>query len=42
MFQGYIAAEANHTDDAKLKRQLDKLFDKLQTFLDEYDDQSKE
>ncbi len=37
--QGYIAAEANHTDDKKLQRKLDKLFDKLQYYMDKYDDQ---
>jgi hypothetical protein len=25
---GFIAAEANHTDDKKLEKKLDKLFDK--------------
>ncbi len=37
--QGYVAAEANHTSDAKLRKRLDKLFDKFQKFLDTYDDQ---
>lgn len=37
--QGYVAAEANHTPDKKLQKRLDKLFEKLQTFLDRYDDQ---
>lgn len=37
--QGYVAAEANHTRDAKLRKRLDKLFDKFQKFLDTYDDQ---
>jgi len=37
--QGYIAAEANHSDDMKLQKELDKIFDKLQVYLDTYDDQ---
>jgi hypothetical protein len=36
--QGNIAAEANHTRDAKLRNRLDKIFAKLQGFLDKYDD----
>jgi hypothetical protein len=39
--QGYVAAEANHTNNAKLRKELDRLFDKLQVFLDTYDDQSE-
>ena len=39
--QGYVAAEANHTNDAKLQKKLDRLFAKLQVFLDTYDDQSE-
>ena len=39
--QGYIAAEANHCDDRKLQKELDLLFDKLQEFLDSYDDQEE-
>lgn len=38
--QGYVAAEANHTPEKKLQKRLDKLFEKLQTFLDRYDDQN--
>ena len=34
--QGYVAAEANHTEDAKLEKELDRLFDKLQSYLDKY------
>ena len=34
--QGYIAAEANHTRNSKLERELDQLFDKLQALLDEH------
>ena len=39
--QGHVAATSNHTDDPKLERRLSKLFDKLQRFLDEYDDHSE-
>lgn len=39
--QGYVAAEANHTNDKKLERELDKLSDKLQVYLDCYDDQDE-
>jgi hypothetical protein len=39
--QGHVAAEANHTRDAKLRNRLDKIFVKLQGFLDRYDDQSE-
>lgn len=38
--QGCIAAEANHTENKKLQNELDRLFDKLQVFLDAYDDQA--
>ena len=31
---GYIAAEANHTEDTKLQTQLDKLFEKLRIILE--------
>ena len=37
--QGYVAAEANHTEDRKLEQTLGKLFDRLQGFLDKYDSQ---
>jgi hypothetical protein len=37
--QGCIAAEANHTENSKLEKELDRLFDKLQVYLDTYDDQ---
>jgi hypothetical protein len=37
--QGNVAAEANHTRDAKQRQRLDKLFEKFQKFLDRYDDQ---
>jgi len=39
--QGYVAAEANHTKNSKLEKELDRLFDKLQVFLDAYDDQGE-
>lgn len=31
---GYIAAEANHTEDKKLGKKLDKLFDRLTRILE--------
>jgi len=37
--QGDVAAESNHTRDAKLRKRLNKIFLKLQGFLDRYDDQ---
>lgn len=37
--QGYVAAEANHTENSKLRKELNRLFGKLQVFLDTYDDQ---
>ena len=39
--QGYVAAAANHTDTKQLQRRLDKIFEKFQTFLDDYDDQAE-
>ena len=39
--QGFVAAEANHTENKKLEKELDRLFDKLQFFLDTYDDQDE-
>ena len=33
---GFIAAEANHTDDKKLEKKIDKLFDKLSRILEKY------
>jgi len=39
--QGYVATDANHTDNSKLEKELDRLFDKLQVLLDSYDDQSE-
>lgn len=34
--QGHIAAIANHTKNKKLQKELDRLFDKLQVYLDTY------
>jgi len=39
--QGYAAAEANHTKNFKLRKELNRLFEKLQVFLDTYDDQGE-
>ena len=36
---GYVVAEANHTDDKKLERALDKIFSRLDDYLSKYDDQ---
>ncbi len=35
---GYIAAEANHTEDTKLQKKLDRLYEKLQRKMGSYDD----
>ncbi len=40
--QGHVAATSNHTDDPKLEQRLSNLCDKLQRFLDEYDDHSED
>ena len=37
--QGYIAAAANHSENRKLQKELDRLFEKFQVLLDTYDDQ---
>ena len=37
---GYVAAEANHSKSRRLVKELDRLFDYLQKFLDTYDDQA--
>jgi hypothetical protein len=34
---GFIAAEANHTDDKKIEKKLDKLFEKLSFILEKYE-----
>lgn len=36
---GFVAAEANHTKDKKLRKELDRLFDRIQTTLDSYTDE---
>ncbi len=36
--QGYVAAEANHCEDRHIQKRLDAVFEKLQDFLDSYDD----
>ena len=38
-FGGYIAAEANHTEDKRLGRKLDRVFDKCQRLLNTYTDE---
>ena len=38
-FGGYIAAEANHTDDPKLEQKLDQIFGKVQTLLETHTDE---
>jgi hypothetical protein len=35
---GYVAAEANHAKDKKLKKHLAGLFDRIQTLLESYTD----
>lgn len=35
---GYIAAEANHSEDPKLQKQLDRLYNRLKTKMESYDD----
>lgn len=37
--QGYVASEANHTKNKKLKKELNQLFMTFQNVLDKYDDQ---
>jgi hypothetical protein len=36
VFIGYIAAEANHTEDKRLERKLDRIYDKIQGLLDKF------
>jgi hypothetical protein len=38
-FCGYIAAEANHTDDKELGKKLDRIFAKIQDLLGKYSDE---
>ena len=33
---GYIASEANHTEDQKLEKKLDKLYERLSRIFDKY------
>jgi len=33
---GFVAAEANHADDKKIEKKLDKLYDKLNSVLEKY------
>ncbi len=37
--QGFIAFEANHTKNKKTEKEMDRLFDIFQEYLDKYDDQ---
>ncbi len=37
--QGYVAAAANHCPERKLQSRLDRLFDKLQRYLDGYEEE---
>lgn len=36
---GYVAAEANHAKDNKLRKELDRLFERMQTVLESYTDE---
>lgn len=36
---GFVAAEANHTKNKKLRTELDRLFDRIQSTLDSYNDE---
>ena len=36
--QVFVAAEANHTEDMKLQKELYRLFDKFQVYFDRYDE----
>jgi hypothetical protein len=36
---GFVAAKANHTNDKKLRKELDRLFDRIQTTVDSYTDE---
>jgi hypothetical protein len=40
-FGGYIAAAANHTDDQKLQRKLDAVFQKIQRILETHTDEAE-
>jgi hypothetical protein len=39
--QGHIAASANHCRDRKLEKRLDRIYSKLQRFLDSYEDSER-
>jgi hypothetical protein len=39
---GYVAAEANHAKDKKLQKELDRLFERMQTVLESYTDEDDE
>ena len=39
-FAGYVAAEANHTEDKKLQKKLDAIFGKIQKLLETYNDEA--
>lgn len=39
--QAFVAAEANHTENKKLETELDRIFIKLQVYLDSYDDREE-
>jgi len=41
VIQGYVAAEASHTKNAKRRKELDRLFAKLKKFVDAYKDQTE-
>lgn len=38
---GYVTAEANHTQDKKLQKELDRLFERMQAVLDSYTDEDE-
>ena len=39
--QGYVAAACNHCDNPKIEKALDPIFDRLEEFLEYYDDQAE-
>lgn len=39
--QGYVAAAANHSSTSKLQKELDRLFDKFQKYLDKHIDEDE-
>jgi hypothetical protein len=42
LFGGYVAAEANHTDDKRLQKKLDAIFEKTQEVLNTHTDEGPE